>query len=158
LKPITGSLSVTLEPVTVALPTPASSLLGVAEGLLPALRLLAASPQPMPHAVALLGAHVLECGLKAALAKAGTAPAELRSRHLGHNLVALWQRTAASGVLLPDPAPGWLNILGRLHASPYRLRYAEGTHGLVLPAVAPLLADLEAIVGLVRTRVDLSAP
>ncbi len=149
---ITGSLDVTLGAVSVAPVTLTEVFFGIAESLMPAARLLAASPEVPGTALTLISGHILECLLKAFLSKNGVSGDELKKK-LGHNLRELWERSVGLGC--PDnPAfPPWAERLNAVCGKKARLRYPEGLHGLVLPGAQPMTAELGGLLEVVRKAI-----
>jgi hypothetical protein len=127
-------------------------------------------------ALALLSGQILECLLKAFLSKvgrvtenelknlahnhseqlwqraetlglvAGVTESELKNK-VRHNLLELWQRAEKLGLSIGS-MPGWVEILNRLHDSPYYLRYPMGLHGLGLPNAQQMTSELTTILDL----------
>jgi hypothetical protein len=150
MKPVTGSLNVTLGPVTVARVTPTDAYFGIAESLMPGARVLGAATGVPGTALTLVAGHILECLLKAVLAKSGTPEKELKK--VRHNLEELWRLCVAQGNLPTADVPAWAKRLSDLHGAPYHLRYPVGLNGLVLPGVHPMLAQLEKLLEVVRGK------
>ena len=85
MDPITGSASITLQPTTIVPAAPPHTYFGVAQSLLPGVKILAvASPCPA-LALALVSAHILECLLKAYLSRDGS-DAALKNPAVRHDL------------------------------------------------------------------------
>ncbi len=151
MKPIIGTVSVTTHPDTIAPPTPPHSYFGVAQQLMPGVKVLAgASPSPA-LVLALVAAHVLECLLKAYLSKDGSDVA-VKGLNVRHNLNALWAMAFAQGLRIPELPPSWVNCLSDLHKSPYYLRYSTGVHGIVSPGAEPMTSELAALLEVVRDQ------
>lgn len=151
MKPITGTLDVTLASDTMAPAEPPHTYFGIARSMLPGAQLLAASTPPPAIPLTLICAHALECTLKAFLSR-GRDDARLKDRKLRHNLEELWRLAAAEGLGVVNQPPAWVVTLSRLHASPYYLRYSTGVHGIVLPEPTSMVSELEALLDQVQTR------
>lgn len=149
MKPITGKASINLEPVTIAPAAPPHTYFGVAQGLMPGVKVLAAASPTPALALALVAAHVLECLLKAYISRDGSDTA-LKEAKVRHNLNALWALAFAQGLRAQEPPPSWVDCLSGLHNTPYYLRYSTGVHGVVLPGVEPMTSELEALLEIVR--------
>ena len=147
MKPITGKSSINLQPITIAPAAPPDTYFGVAVGMMPGVKVLAAASPPPALALALVAAHVLECLLKAYLSKGG-------SNHglYHHNLNLLWKEAFEGGLQVQKTPPGWVDCLSRLHKTPFRLRYSEGVHGVVLPSAEPMATELADLLNLVRRQ------
>lgn len=150
MQPITGSLNVTLDPVTVAPVTLPQAFFGAAEALMPGVRLLAAAGPEACVPLTLLAGQTLECLLKAYLSKQGAPESDLRQPDVRHNLKELWQRASQSGLPVALVPPQWVECLSGLHNSPYYLRYPKGLNGLVLPGTQPMASELETLLEAVR--------
>jgi len=103
LKPITGTVAATNQPDSIASAAPSQTYFGVAENLMPGVRVLAKKPQ-CAIALCMLCAHVVECLLKAYASKALGSEAAVTKRDIQHNLDALWKR-AISERLRAAPSP-----------------------------------------------------
>lgn len=137
MEPITGTVSITLEPVTIAPAAPPHTYFGVAQSLMPGVKILAAASPPPALALALLCSHVLECLLKAYLSRDGS-DAALKEPNIRHDLNALWALAFAQGLCVQESPPAWADCLSGLHKSPYYLRYSTGVHGIVSPGAEPM--------------------
>jgi hypothetical protein len=146
---ISGRASITLAPITMAPAGPPHTYMGVAQGMLPGVQALAATPVASSLALALVAAHMLECLLKAFLSRGGSDAAVTKTK-VRHNLALLWSMAAQEGLAVPIPAPSWVTRLSEVHNSPYYLRYSTGIHGIVLPAAQPMADELAALADLVR--------
>jgi HEPN domain-containing protein len=148
MKPITGKLSITLEPFTTAKPAPPHTYFGVAQGMMPGVKILAEASQPCALALALVAAHVVECLLKAYLSRDGS---EVEKTH---DLGKLWAMAVGDGLKISKSPPDWASRLGGLHNRPYHLRYSEGVHGIGLPAAEPMASELAALLENVRVQLS----
>jgi len=144
---ITGTLSSVLEDVTVTPPGPPHTYFGVAQRLLPAIRILA-EPSVSAWAMALLSAHTLECLLKAYLSRDGSDD-RLKHQQTRHNLDGLWRQAASEGLAVPADPPDWVVRLSELHNAPYYLRYSTGINGIVTPQPALMASELVALLHVV---------
>ena len=149
MEPIVGTVSVTLPPLRIAPAGPPHTYFGVAQSMLPGVKVLAAA-KPLPAlALAFVAAHVLECLLKAYLSRGGS-DAALKEKEVRHDLTALWAMSFAQGLRIPESAPDWVKLLGGLHDSPYYLRYSTGVHGIVSPGAEPMTSELATLLETVR--------
>jgi hypothetical protein len=172
MKPITGSASITEQPDASAEAGPPYTYLGVAENLMPRMKILAAaSPAPV-HALAFLAAHVLECLLKAYLSRGGSDDAVKRRNK--HDLNALWAMVFKQGLGVTESPPSWADRLSYLHKGPcYYLRYSgskylkrqggrrilveDYAHGIVPPGAEPMTSELGDLLGIVRRELGTQA-
>jgi hypothetical protein len=136
---------------------PPYTYLGVAEGLMPGVAILAASNLLGALANVLLCAHLLECLLKTCLSHAGIEEKVLMGKELGHNLIGLWSLATSKGAPIPIVAPSWVARLSDLHNRPFHLRYSTNVHGVVLPATEPMVSNLNEWVAAVRAHVIIRA-
>jgi hypothetical protein len=158
----TGSVVVTEASDFISSPARFESYFGVAQSLLPGVHVLALHTPQCSMALALVTAHVLECLLKAFLARTqpdprATAAADEEVKKAGHNLKWLWVNASQRGLEIPATPPDWALILHGLHDRPFKLRYSrdlhdQGLHGVVTPGAQPMVAELDALVGLVRDQ------
>jgi len=149
MEPITGTASITLQPVTIAAAAPPHTYFGVAQSMMPGVKVLAAASPPPALALALVAAHVLECLLKAYLSRDGS-DAVLKNPDVRHDLNALWGMAFAQGLRVPEVPPSWVDCLSGLHKWPYYLRYSAGVHGIVSPSAEPMTSELAALLEIVR--------
>ncbi|WP_375738289.1 hypothetical protein [Pseudomonas boanensis] len=121
MEPITGSSNVTLDPVRNAPATPPHTYLGVAESMIPGVKVLADAPPACAPALALVAAHVLECLLKAYLSRDGSDDGlkTLKENAIRHNLEKLWAMAHSQGLQISEQPPDWVVTLSRLHKNPY---------------------------------------
>jgi hypothetical protein len=132
-----------------------SGQLSAARSLIPGARALAANGQQYAEAHTLISGFVTEATLKALLLHAGADENELRSKSLGHNLVALWERAAAaSSVLAGAAAPGWVKALNEFHDSPYVVRYMKGVNFYVCPRASEVQDGMEVLLEKVETSLS----
>jgi hypothetical protein len=101
----------------------------------------------------LVSGHVLECLLKAYLAKRGVSEADLKKPALRHDLAELWRRAGSRGLAISSSPPSWVEQLSGLHNQPFNLRYPMRFHGLVLPGCEPMVSELRALLELVGNAV-----
>lgn len=155
MEPIVGHANIVEAPDTIAPAAPPHTYVGVAEHLLPGVRVLADTLNTRGIPLALLSAHVLECLLKGFLSKAlGSDEPLTKDPKLRHNLLALWARARENGLVLTDPAPAWVVCLSGLHDQPYYLRYSKGVHAVVSPAPEPMTTELHALLGVVKGAIQ----
>ena len=152
MKPIIGKSSVTFDPLITGPAAPPHTYLGVAQGMLSGLKVLADASPPPILALSLVAAHMLECLLKAFLSKDGS-DADLKNKKVRHNLNALWRMAFEQGLRISETPPSWADRLSSVHNSPYYLRYSTGVHGIILPAVEPMVSELEALLDLIREQI-----
>jgi HEPN domain-containing protein len=151
MKAVTGEMSTVLGPLTIKPAGPPETYLGVAQGMMPGVTILAGANPGAPLAMAFVAAHVLECALKAFLSRDGT-DERLKRPPLNHDLGALWKLAAAEGLRVPEDPPAWVERLSGVHGSPYYLRYSTGVHGIVLPQAATVATELAAVLDSVREQ------
>lgn len=151
MKPIIGTASIINQPDRVVPPAPPHTFFGVAQNLMPGLRVLAAASPPPSLTLSLVAAHVLECLLKAYLSRDGS-DAELLNRKVRHDLKALWGMAFAQGLLVSESLPSWADCLDGLHKYSYHLRYSTGVHGIVLPSAEPMTSELAVLIEIVREQ------
>jgi hypothetical protein len=149
MEPITGTASITLQPMTIAPAAPPHTYFGVAQSMMLGVKVLAAASPPPALALALVAAHVLECLLKAYLSREGSDDA-LRKTAVRHNLNRLWAMAFAQGLRVPESPPSWVDRLSGLHKWPYYLRYSTDVHGIVSPGAEPMTSGLAALLEIVR--------
>jgi hypothetical protein len=147
--PITAHGSVVLS-LRVAPVTPAAAFLGAAEALLSGVQPLASSLPRTAWPLTFLAGQVVECLLKAYLAKRGVREEELKQRSVRHNLLKLWSQAVSHGLSFAPRDPIWLQRLSELHNGPYVIRYPMGLNGVVLPQCAEMARDLPILVRAVR--------
>ena len=152
MKPITGTVSITNQPDTMR-PALPHTYFGVAQSMMPGVRVLATASPPPVLALDLVAAHVLECLLKAYLSRSGS-DVGFRDRNIRHNLKTLWEMAFAQGLRVPQSAPRWVDCLSGLHKNPYYLRYSTGVHGIVSPSVEPMTSELTALLEVVREQLN----
>ena len=151
MQPITGTACITEQPDFIAPAAPPHTYFGVAQSLMPGVKVLAgASPSPA-LALALVAAHVLECLLKAYLSKDGSDVA-VKDQNVRHNLNALWAMAFKQGLRVQELPPSWVDCLSGLHKSPYYLRYSTSIHGIVSPGAEPMASELAALLEVVREQ------
>lgn len=155
MKPITGTASITNQPDMVVSPAPPHTYFGVAQSLMPGVRVLAAASPPPAHALALVAAHVVECLLKAYLSRDGSDDG-LRNQKIYHDLKALWEMAYTRGLRVPKSPYSWVDCLSGLHKNPYYLRYSTGVHGIVLPSAEPMTSELAALLEVVQEQLKSS--
>ena len=149
MEPITGTGSLTAQGASIAPAAPPHTYFGVAQSMMPGVKVLATASPSAPLALSLVAAHVLECLLKAYLSRKGS-DAALKDRNVRHNLNALWAMAFTQGLRVPELPPSWVDCLSGLHDSPYYLRYSTGVHGIVSPGAEPMTSELAALLEIVR--------
>ena len=153
MKPLTGTLSITLPPLRILPAGPPHTYLGIAYAMLPGVGILAAA-SPLPALpLAMVSAHVLECILKAYLSRSGD-DRQVKQRDVRHNLNALWSLAHADGLSIQSQPPQWVDCLSHLHDSPYYLRYSTGAHGISTPAPEPMTTELALLIEQVRSQLQ----
>lgn len=145
MKPITGSASITLQPVQILPAAPPQTYLSIAHAMLPGVRVLATTSPVPALPLAMVSAHALECILKAFLSRSGD-DRRMKKSDVRHNLNALWELAHSEGLNIPSQPPAWVSCLSHLHASPYYLRYSTGVSGFVTPASEPMITELAALI------------
>ena len=151
MEPITGTGSLRAQGASIAPAAPPDTYFGVAQSMMPGVKVLATASPSSPLALSLVAAHVLECLLKAYLSRDGS-DAALKDRDVRHNLNALWAMAFAQGLRVPESPPHWVDCLSGLHDSPYYLRYSTGVHGIVSPGAEPMTSELSALLEVVRAQ------
>jgi len=151
MEPTTATGSITLQPVTTSPPRPPHTYFGVAQSMMPGVKILAAASPPCALALALVAAHVLECLLKAYLSRDGS-EAGLRDPGLRHNLNALWARAFEQGLQVSESPPSWVDCLSVLHDTPYYLRYSTGANAIPSPGTEPMTTELLALLDIVQRQ------
>jgi hypothetical protein len=156
MEPVTGTISAAEQPDGVAQVPLYDAYFTAAEAFMRGALLLSdAPPSDAAPALALLSGQILECSLKAFLAKVGVTEDELKQKALRHNLLALWKRAAETkGLPMDAIPPQWAVTLDSLHNEPYHLRYAKGLHGWVLPNAQQMMSDLKHLVETVRQGIQ----
>lgn len=152
MNPITGHLAVTTGEAKVAPPGPPHTFVGVAESLLPGMRVLMTSAEPTELPLAMLCAHALECILKAYLTRNGDDPRLEKDSDLRHSIKKLWDEAAVQGLKLPPTFPDWAHRLDTMHKKPFQLRYSKGVHGIVLPSPEPMVTELTDLLQQVKSQ------
>jgi hypothetical protein len=149
MEPITGTASITFQSMTIAPAAPPHTYFGVAQSMMPGVKVLAVASPPPALALALVAAHVLECLLKAYLSRDGS-DAAVTKRGVRHDLNVLWAKAFAQGLRVPESPPSWVDRLNGLHKWPYYLRYSTGVHGIISPGAEPMTSELAALLEIVR--------
>jgi hypothetical protein len=134
MKPIAGSTFITLQSAVIASAAPPRTYFGVAQAMMPGVKVLAAAAPCPALPLALVAAHVLECLLKAYLSRAGS-DAALKDPAFRHDLEALWAFAAEQGLQIPVSPPDWVVCLSGLHKPPLCL--AKISSGPPEPPIAP---------------------
>jgi hypothetical protein len=116
---VSASVDINLEPAALEPASPPRTLFGVAESMMPGVKVLAKASPPCSSALALLAAHVLECLLKAYLSRNGSG-ASLKNPDVRHNLNRLWTMAFAQGLQITGP-PNWADRLSGVHNNGQRL-------------------------------------
>ncbi len=160
MKPVIGIVAALLDGVHIEPAGPPMTYLGVAEAMLPGLRVLASPPTASPMALCLVAAHILECLLKASLTRRQSneqakAAAEKEVMEAGnrHNLDWLWREAVQRGLAISLAPPAWVQRLAEVHGKPFYLRYSTDIHAVVLPAAEPMATELATLASLVRDQV-----
>ena len=146
--------AVTLPKIRTGAPEPPYTYLGITQQVMKGVKILASSSEEAVISLYILAAHVLECSLKAYLAKQGYSEKKLRERPYGHNLGNLWKEAEAKGLKIQTMAPDWVNRLSELHGGPrYLLRYSTGVHAIVGPPIKSMVSELGEILATVQSQI-----
>jgi len=138
-------------------PSPPRTCLGLAQSLLPALKLLARAKRPNTHATCLLAAHVLECVLNACLC--GGHREMPRSQRTGaENLLTLWHIARQRQRLPQAAAQEWVKLLSAVHRDPNCQLYATRVHLSFAPSVEPMVTKLARLVEAVGETLRVITP
>ncbi len=128
-------------------PNSCDGFINISEAMLSGAQILASSEKPEAVVVTHLCGHSIETSLKAILSRQGVSIDDLKNSKLyGHSLSKLWAR-AFPGEVIPE----WLNLLNRLHAAPYTVRYPLDFNGLVLPNQNDLVGGALSILARAKT-------
>ena len=146
---VTATIAATVSAPTVAPVTPAEAYFEIAQQFMIGARVLGAAPE-CALALAHLCGHISECLFKAFLSWKCVPESTLKAPGVGHDISALRAMAVAHGLSVDPIEPEWLTWLSSLHARPFQLRYPVGLNGIVSPDRRPMLADLEALLELVR--------
>jgi hypothetical protein len=131
----------------------ATTLLRSARDFHDALRLVAASEKPPPHATVLLAGHATENGLKAFLVQAGDF-GEPALRRIGHDLAKAWRKAEGLGLAVPAIPPPWCATLSATYCGPeYFARYPRTNTIMSIPQIAGLVRDVGALLDQVTQEV-----
>lgn len=122
--------------------------LNIAKRLLPAIDVLAQSPDKVVYGLTMLVAHSLECTLKAYLAHRFSMSEEQDLKKFGHNLEKLWIEAAKNGLSIEVQPPSWCDKLDSMHKAPYLLRYPNKVV-LVIPATDVMITGLKSVINAV---------
>lgn len=151
MKPVTGTMSAVLGPIAIKPAGPPDTYIGVAQGMMPGVTVLASATPGVPLALALIASHVLECALKAYLSRDGS-DERLKRAPLNHDLGELWTLAASEGLRVAEEPPAWVQGLSGVHGSPFYLRYSTGVHGIVLPPSQTVATELAVLLATVREQ------
>jgi hypothetical protein len=150
MEPIIASVSMTelpdcfgREPIHVAF------LMAATELMRGATVLAAADPSESRWAFALVSGQILECSLKAFLAKKTGLPEKELIDEFGHDLSKLWAQAANLGLPIGD-MPEWVETLNGSHSRPYHLRYPTKVNALVFPNTHDTKLGLRSLIETVR--------
>jgi hypothetical protein len=139
-------------------PTQGDGYMIVARDLLQGVETLSTLPNISPRNCALIGAHALECTLKAFLWHKGKKK-EIRAHRVQHDLVALWNMAyKEKGLSIPEVPPGWCKILSSGHGPNFYFRYQEGeektvVHSEQTPELIPMAVALKKLIEMVELAV-----
>jgi hypothetical protein len=111
--------------------------------------LTAAPRSESKWAFALVAGQILECSLKAFLAKKTGLPEEELKKKFGHQLSKLWVEAAGQGLQIGN-MPQWAETLNSLHEFPYHLRYPTKINALVFPNTHETESGLRSLIDTVR--------
>jgi len=143
MNPVLGSLNLQLEDVVISEVQPCQAFLGAAEALMRGVKCLYDAGHGHEQAMTFLAGQVLECALKAFLAKTGTGVGRLKT--IGHSIESLWCLAHSSGLVPSADLPDWVCDLHSLH-SKFTLRYPLGLNGIVLPIPEVMVRELGELV------------
>ena len=132
------------------------------EAFLPSLELLAVSGNQHARASALVSGLIVECLLKAYLARKNSKPGAPGDAPKGHDLELLWSAAVQAGLSIVPVAPAWCVVLNSLHFGnkdpentgennpvPYELRYPlryqSRMKGLTFPNTGEMLAGVQVL-------------
>ena len=142
--------------------TPEQGYMASARAFFPSFELLAVSGDPHARALSLVGGLIVECLLKAYIARKNSKPDEPGGTVFGHDLELLWQDVAQAGLSVDSVAPVWCVVLNCLHCGNkdaknrsddlpvpvelrYPLRYQSKMNGLSFPVAGEMLAGVRAL-------------
>ncbi len=135
--------------------TPEQGYMASVEAFLPSFELLAVSGDLHVRATSLLGGQIVECILKAFLARNNSSPESPGEAPKVHDLESLWSDAVQAGLSIAPIAPAWCVTLNSLHygnkdpentgenrpVPPDRrfpLRYQSRMNGLTFPVTADM--------------------
>lgn len=127
---------------------PPHTFVAAAQQLSTGLRPLANADRTCESPLALLAAQVVECALKAFLSRSGD-DKRLKKPAIRHDLEGLWLLAQMEGLPIGQSPPPWLQLLSKLHRSPYPLRYAKDVFLIALPPSEPMLTEIEELLQVV---------
>ena len=148
-----GRANIVLPALTMAPIDLPYAYLVAARGFFPAVRLLAESSAGVQRACAFLAAQTLECALKAYLSHVGFSEAELKDKKRRHNLEFLWREASDRGLSIDQQPPLWCSLLNSGHDDPYHFRYPLKIHGIVVPPLPSMVAELRKLIDAVEVAV-----
>lgn len=141
-----GRANIVLPALTMAPIQQPQGYLTAAHGFFPAVHLLADSSASVQRACAFLAAQTLECALKAYLSHAGFTEAKLKDKKRRHNLEFLWREASDHGLSIDQQPPLWCRLLNSGHDDPYHFRYPLKIHGIVVPPLPSMVAELRKLI------------
>jgi hypothetical protein len=150
MEPIIVSLSITEQPDNFGPGPIHDAFLMAATELMRGATVLAASPSESKWAFALVAGQIVECSLKAFVAKkTGLPENELK----GHDLSKLWAQATNLGLPIGN-MPQWAETLHGSHSHPYHLRYPTTINILVFANVRETESELRNLIDTVRKGMD----
>jgi hypothetical protein len=152
MEPIIASVTITEQPDNFGRePIHVAFLMAATELMRGATVLAAAAPSQSAWAFALVSGQILECSLKAFLAKKTGLQEEELIAKFGHDLSKLWAQAANLGLPIGD-MPGWAETLNGSHSRPYHLRYPTKANALVFPNTHETESGLRSLIDTVRSH------
>lgn len=142
--------------------TPEQGYMASVEAFLPSFEFLAISGDQHARASALVSGLIVECILKAYLARKNSKPGEPGDAPKVHDLESLWSYAVQAGLSIAPAAPAWCVVLNSLHYGNkdpqnagdnnpvpyglrYPLRYQSRMNGLTFPNTGEMLAGVLAL-------------
>jgi hypothetical protein len=115
--------------------------------------LAAADSSESKWAFALVSGQILECSLKAFVAKKTGLPEKQLKNKFGHDLSELWVEAAHLGLPIGN-MPHWAEALNGSHSRPHHLRYPTTINILVFANARDTESELRNLIDTVRKGMD----